>query len=106
MGVERESMEGKGDDKERNDNMPEEQEKRATEDVGEQGKDGVEDGERRDKMECRDRAESISEEDDGEEQMEQSGESEKEEEKGGNDEEEMMRRKEVEMKKRKKMSNN
>ncbi|ROL41438.1 hypothetical protein DPX16_6836 [Anabarilius grahami] len=88
MGVEREGMEGQGDDEGRNNNIPEEQEKRTTEDVGEQGKDGVEDGERRDKMEWRDRAESISEEDDGEEQMEQSGESEKEEEKGGNDEEE------------------
>ncbi|ROL44211.1 hypothetical protein DPX16_3682 [Anabarilius grahami] len=97
MGVEREGMERQGDDERRNDNMPEEQEKRTTEDVGEkrttedvgeQGKDGVEDSERRDKMEWRDRAECISEEDDGEEQMEQSGESEEEEEKGGNDEEE------------------
>lgn len=69
-------------------NLPEEQEKRTTEDAGEQGNDGVEDGERRDKMEWRDRAESISEEDDGKEEMEQPGESEEEEEKGGNDEEE------------------
>lgn len=87
VGVEREDMERQGDDERGNDDMPEEQEKRTTEDVGEQGKDGVEDGERRDKMEWRDRAESISEEEDHEEQMEQSGESEEEMEKGGNVEE-------------------
>ncbi|MGL5231959.1 MAG: hypothetical protein ACRC7W_01330 [Fusobacteriaceae bacterium] len=87
VGVEREDMERQGDDE--RGNMPEEQEERTTEDVGEQGKDGVEDGERRDKMEWRDRAESISEEEDREEQMEQSGESEEEMEKGGNDEEEI-----------------
>ncbi len=88
MGLEKERVEGQEDGERRNSVLVEEQRKETTGDESEGGRDGAEDGETRNKMEWRDRAESICEEDDGQEEMEQSEGSEEEEENGKNNVEE------------------
>ncbi len=88
MGLEKERVEGQEDGERRNSVLAEEQRKETTGDEIEGGRDGAEDGETRNKMEWRDRAESICEEDDGQEEMEQSEGSEEEEENRKNNGEE------------------
>ncbi|KAK2915636.1 hypothetical protein Q8A67_000010 [Cirrhinus molitorella] len=83
MGVEREQVDEQEDGERRNGDLTEVQGEETTDDVSGE----AEEGEERSKMEWRDRAESISEEDDEEEEMEQREESEEEEEKGENNEE-------------------
>lgn len=82
MGLERERVDGQEYGERRNSVLTEEQEEETTDVVSGGGKAGAEAGERRSKMEWRNRAESFSEEDDGEEEMEQAEEIEEEEEIG------------------------
>lgn len=70
-GLERERVGGQEDGERRNSVLTEEQRKETTVDESKGWEDGAEDGETRNKMEWRDRAESIYEEDDEQEEMEE-----------------------------------